>query len=408
MRRIWGSLYPRVRSKEERVLRASSRRAKTSSRLGLAIAITIGALTPAWAQTKAVSNALLVPTQADAIYDNYRLRDGETIERLRLHYATLGSPHRDGKGEIDNAVMVLHWTGNSGASLLTPEYIKSLFAEGAPLDADRFYLIFPDNFGHGCSTKPSDGLRAKFPHYGYNDLVDLQHRLVTETLGIKRLRAILGMSMGGMNAWQWAERYPDQVDAIMPVVSLPAPVSGRNLLWRRIAIAEIRNDPDWQRGTYTKPPLGFTQAYQLLRMMIDGVRHLQAAIPDSKAADGYIAALAEQNAHADPNDLLYSLESSQDYDPEPDLAKVKAKVLALNFSDDEFNPDELQILQNRMKSVKNGRYVVQPGSSETYGHLTMAHPALWAKHVREFVQEFERCPQGECAPPSQGEVKLHK
>src|SRR6202022_1467342 len=247
-------------------------------------------------------------------------------------------------------------------------------------------------FGHGPSTKPSDGLRAKFPHYGYNDLVDLQHRLITETLGIKRLHAILGMSMGGMNAWRWAEAYPDEVEAIMPVVSLPVPISGRNLLWRRMAIAEIRSDPDWQRGDYTKPPLGFKQAYLLLRMMIDGVPHLQAAIPDTKAAESYMAAITKQNAQLDPNDLLYSLESSQDYDPEPDLAKIKAKVFALNFSDDEFNPDELQILQSRMKSVKNGRYVVQSGSFKTFGHLTMAHPALWAEHVREFVHDIEISP----------------
>jgi homoserine O-acetyltransferase len=173
---------------------------------------------------------LLVPTQADAFYDGYRLRDGETVGRLHMHYATLGSPHRDANGDIDNAVMVLHWTGSSGASLLTEEYIASLFADGAPLEASRYYLIFPDNFGHGKSTKPSDGLRSHFPHYGYGDLVDLQHKLITETLGIKKLRAILGMSMGGMNAGQWAEAYPDQVANIMPVLSLPVAISGRNLL----------------------------------------------------------------------------------------------------------------------------------------------------------------------------------
>jgi homoserine O-acetyltransferase/O-succinyltransferase len=395
MRKIWGMPSSWLNAKDERVAlagRAPSRRAKFGLRVGLAFlnAIVIGGLTPVSAQTAPPGNGSLAPIQADAIYDKYRLRDGETVERLRLHYATLGSPHRNAKGEIDNAVMVVHWTGNSGASLLTPEYIKSLFAEGAPLDARRFYLVFPDNFGHGQSTKPSDGLRTKFPHYGYNDLVDLQHRLITETLGIKRLHAILGMSMGGMNAWQWAEAYPDEVEAIMPVVSLPVPISGRNLLWRRMAIAEIRNDPDWQRGDYTKPPLGFKQAYLLLRMMIDGVPHLQAAIPDTKAAESYMAAITKQNAQSDPNDLLFSLESSQDYDPEPDLAKIKAKVYALNFSDDEFNPDVLQILQTRMKLVKDGQYVIQQGTPETYGHLTMAHPALWAEHVRDFMRSAEK------------------
>jgi homoserine O-acetyltransferase/O-succinyltransferase len=158
--------------------------------------------------------------QADAYFDNYPFRSGEVIEKLRLHFATLGVPHRNAQGEIDNAVLVLHWTDASGGALLTPNYIKALFAPGRPLDASRYYLIFPDNVGHGLSSKPSDGLKAKFPNYGYNDMVDLQHKLVTETLGIKRLHAILGMSMGGMNAWQWAEAYPDAMDGIMPVVAL--------------------------------------------------------------------------------------------------------------------------------------------------------------------------------------------
>lgn len=335
------------------------------------------------------ATAKLSPVQADAFFDNYRLRNGEAFERLRLHYATLGAPHRNAQGEIDNAVMVLHWTGNSGASLLTPEYMKSLFASGQPLDANRYYLIIPDNLGHGQSSRPGDGLRARFPHYGYNDLVDLQHKLITETLGIKRLHAILGMSMGGMNAWQWAEAYPDNVNAIMPVVALPAPISGRNLLWRRIVIADIRNDPDWQRGYYVKPPLGFLEGYQVLRMMIDGVPHLQAVIGDTKAAEDFMTAAAKQSAQSDPNDLLYSLEASQDYNPEPGLATIKAKVYALNFSDDEFNPDGLGVLQSRMKLVSNGRYFVQPGSPDSFGHLTMAHPSLWAARVREFMNSLE-------------------
>jgi len=357
------------------------------------VAALLGLISIGWTATHAedsLSNKpSLVPAPGDATYDGYRLRDGETVEHLRMHYATLGSPHRDTRGEIDNAVMVLHWTGNSGASLLTPEFLTSLFAEGAPLDAGRYFLVFPDNFGHGRSTKPSDGMRARFPHYGYNDLVDIQHKLITETLGIRKLHAILGLSMGGMNAWQWAEAYPDDVSAIMPVVSLPAPVSGRNLLWRRMAIAQIRGDPEWQRGDYAKPPLGFMQATLLLRMMIDGVPHLQVTIPDTKAAEEYMTAIVEQNTQADPNDLLYSLESSADYNPEPGLSTIKARVYALNFSDDEFNPDVLQILQTRIKSVGHGKYAIQRGSPTSYGHLTMAHPALWADHVREFIRWAE-------------------
>lgn len=295
--------------------------------IALLSAVAIGWMTSAYAESGASNGPALVPAPADATYDSYRLRDGETIEHLRLHYATLGSPHRDANGEIDNAVLVLHWTGNSGSSMLTPEFLKSLFAAGAPLDAGRYYLIFPDNLGHGQSTKPSDGLRAHFPHYGYNDLVDIQHRLVSETLGIKRLHAILGVSMGGMNAWQWAEAYPDEVSAIMPVVSFPVSVSGRNLLWRRMAIAEIRSDPEWQRGDYTKPPLGFTQASLLLRMMIDGVPHLQAAIPDTKAAEEYMATIVKQNAQADPNDLLYSLSLLRTTIPSPAFRKSRPRSM---------------------------------------------------------------------------------
>lgn len=330
--------------------------------------------------------------QADAYYDGYRFRDGESLPRLRLHYATLGSPHRNSHGDIDNAVLVLHWTGSGGSALLTPEYVKALFDPGRPLDARRYYLIFPDNLGHGNSSKPSDGMRASFPHYGYDDLVDLQHKLVTETLGVKHLRAILGMSMGGMNAWQWAEAYPDAMDGVMPVVSLPVKVSGRNLLWRRMVIANIRNDPDWQGGNYAKQPRGLVQGYQLLRMMIDGVPHLQAIVSDAKAADGFMAVAAQQISSGDANDQLYSLESSRDYDPEPGLSKIKTKLLALNFSDDEFNPDMLQILQHLTPRVPGGRYVVQNGTPESFGHLTMAHPSLWADHVRDFMKELGEPP----------------
>jgi homoserine O-acetyltransferase len=334
--------------------------------------------------------------QADAYYQDYRFRDGESLPRLRLHYATLGSPHRNERGDIDNAVLVLHWTASGGSALLTPEYVKALFDPGRPLDARRYYLIFPDNIGHGNSSKPSDGMRASFPHYRYGDLVDLQHKLVTETLGIKHLHAILGMSMGGMNAWQWAEAYPDAMDGVMPVVSLPVKVSGRNLLWRRMVIADIRNDPDWQDGNYATQPRGSVQGYQLLRMMIDGVPHLQAIVLDAKSADGFMDSAAQQVASQDANDQLYSLESSLDYDPEPGLSGITTNLLALNFSDDEFNPDVLQLLQHLMPRVRHGRYVVQKGTPESFGHLTMAHPALWADHVRDFMKTL-----GE-PPPIQG------
>lgn len=367
--------------------------------LGLATWIFGGGYAAAQAQTssKSFSNPLVqapnaAAKQADAYYDDYRFRDGESLPRLRLHYATLGSPHRNEHGDIDNAVLVLHWTASAGSALLTPEYVKALFDPGQPLDARRYYLIFPDNLGHGNSSKPSDGMKASFPHYGYGDLVDLQHKLVTATLGVKHLHAILGMSMGGMNAWQWAEAYPDSMDGVMPVVSLPVKVSGRNLLWRRMVIADIRNDPDWQGGNYARQPRGLVQGYQLLRMMIDGVPHLQAIVLDAKSADGFMASAAQQVASADANDQLYSLESSLDYDPEPGLSRIKTKLLALNFSDDEFNPDMLQLLEHLMPRVRDGHYVVQKGTPESFGHLTMAHPALWADHVRDFMKRLGEPP----------------
>ncbi len=333
--------------------------------------------------------------QADQWFTNYKFRDGETLDRVKIHYATLGRPHRNARGEIDNAVLVLHWTGADGRALLSPTYTKALFDPGRPLDARRYYLIFPDSVGHGQSSKPSDGLKAKFPNYGYGDIVDFQHKLVTETLGISHLHAILGMSMGGMNAWQWAEAYPDMMDGVMPVVSLPIKVSGRNLLWRRMVIDGIRNDPDWQGGNYSKAPSGWLAGYQVLRLMIDGAGHLQATIPDAAAADAFIEQRRFEAAHTDANDVMYSLKSSADYDPEPGLSSIRTKLFALNFSDDEFNPDELRFLQDLMPEVAQGRFVVQPGNKATPGHLTMTRPDLWAQHVGEFMRWLGDSPAAE-------------
>jgi homoserine O-acetyltransferase len=324
-------------------------------------------------------------TQHDAWFTDYKFRDGEMLPKLRIHYATLGTPHRNAHGDIDNAVLVLHWTGADGRALLGSIYTRALYAPGRPLDARRYYLIFPDNVGHGQSSKPSDGLKAHFPNYGYQDMVDLQHKVVTETLGVKHLHAILGMSMGGMNAWQWAEAYPDEVDGVMPVVSLPISVSGRNLLWRRMVINAIRSDPDWKGGDYTQAPRSWLLGYQILRMMIDGVPHLQQEIPDNDAADKFIQESKLQADHVDANDVLYSLKSSSDYNPEPGLASIKAKVYALNFADDEFNPQELHVLDSLVPKISNGKFVVQPTSPSSIGHLTMINPGLWANHVGEFM-----------------------
>jgi homoserine O-acetyltransferase/O-succinyltransferase len=359
-------------------------------------------VTPAWSQstekgTDMQQNGMTSPWQAarndgaaesDAVFKSYRFRDGEVLPEVRIHYATLGTPHRDGAGHIDNAVLVLHWTGSDGNALLSKNYMGALFAPGKPLDASRYFLIFPDNVGHGRSSKPSDGLRARFPKYGYGDMVDLQYRLLTQKLGVQHLRAILGMSMGGMNAWQWAESHPDFMDGVMPVVSMPVPVSGRNLLWRRIVIDSIQSDPDYKAGDYSSPPSGWIKIFPLMRMMLDGVPHLQEAVPDQAGADRFIAEAQKQAMPTDANDILYSLRSSSDYNPEPELRAINTIVYALNFSDDAFNPAELQNMDGLIAKVPRGRFVLQPGSFQSFGHLTMAHPELWANHVAEFMKSL--------------------
>ena len=323
--------------------------------------------------------------QGDAWFNNYRFRDGEILARLRIHYATLGMPHRNAKGTIDNAVLVLHWTGADSRALLSPTFMTALFDPDRPLDARRYYLIFPDSVGHGQSSKPSDGLRTRFPNYDYGDIVDLQHKVVTETLGIKHLHAIVGMSMGGMNAWQWAEAYPDMMDGVMPVVSLPIPVSGRNLLWRRMVIDSIRSDLQWKNGNYTETPYGWIVGYNILRMMIDSVSALQHEVPNGAAASIFLTIDRLAAEHVDANDILYSLKASFSYNPKPQLSKVKTKLFAVNFSDDEFNPDSLQVLETVVPKLAHGHYVVQPGTPSSPGHFTMTQPGLWAQHVAEFM-----------------------
>jgi homoserine O-acetyltransferase len=330
-------------------------------------------------------SASLTEQQKDASFTNYKLRDGETLPQLRIHYATLGTPHKNAAGGVDNAILLLHWTNASSQALLVPEYKESLFAPGAPLDARRYFVIIPDDIGHGRSSKPSDGLKAAFPHYGYGDMVDLQHKLIVESLGIQHLRAVIGMSMGCMNAWQWAEVYPDAMDGIMPVACFPSQINGRNLLWRRMLIDGIRSDPLWDNGNYQKQPPSALQGFLLARMMIDGVPALQQEVRTPEAADALIRGVKGQTGGGDANDLLYSFESSRDFNAEPGLGRIKTRVFALNFADDEFYRDSLQILQRDIQKVQQGQIVVRPVSAGSVGHLSMAHPNLWRDQIRAFM-----------------------
>jgi homoserine O-acetyltransferase/O-succinyltransferase len=336
-----------------------------------------------------VAASSLSVSEGDAVFTDVRFRDGKRLDAARVHYATAGVPRRDANGRVSNAVLMLHWTGASGAALRSRPFVESLFAAGKPLDVSRYFVIFIDALGHGRSSKPSDGPHAGFPAYGYEDIVTLQHRVVTETLGLEHLHAIVGLSMGGMNAWRWAERYPDFMDAIVPIVALPERISGRNLVWRRFVIQQIRNDPEWAGGEYAHPPRGWVEAFPVFRMMLDGVEHLHATVRDVASAESFVREARAQALPMDANDILYSLESSSDYAPEAGLEQIRTRVFALNFSDDEFNPVLLGGLESAMRRVPRGVYVIQPGDGASFGHLTQAHPELWAHHLGDFLSRLE-------------------
>lgn len=328
-------------------------------------------------------------TDRDMDFPGIHFRDGK-VASARIHYSTAGTPHRDMQGQIDNAVLMLHWTGASGDALQSRAFADALYAVGRPLDLATHFLVFIDALGHGRSSKPSDGLHARFPAYGYDDIVELQYRVITEGLGLTHLHAIVGLSMGGMNAWQWAERYPDFMDAIIPVVALPAPVAGRNLLWRRFVIHQIRSDPSWANGEYRSPPRGWVEAFPIFRMMLDGVPRLQDVVHDRASADAYIAEASAQAEKMDANDVLYSLEASSDYDPSAHLEQIHARVYALNFSDDEINPAELGVLESGIRRVPRATLVVQPGNARSFGHFTQAHPELWAERIGGFLRALDQ------------------
>lgn len=323
---------------------------------------------------------------ATVTYPQYTFRDGETLADLHLHYATLGQPHKAANGQVDNAVLMLAWTGASSEDLLSDEFRTALFAPGAPFDTSRYFVIIPDPIGQGGSSKPSDGRKMTFPRYGYGDMVDLQHKLVTETLGVPHLRAVVGTSMGCMNAWQWAEAYPSTMDGVMPVACFPSPVAGRNLLWRKLAVDTIESDPTWKDGDYAQTPPSMVTSIQLVRMMIDGVPHLQTEFGPGPGMDKLLGGIRKAVVgHVDANDFIYSLQASNDYNAENDLRKVTARVFAVNFDDDEFYPDSLGILERDMPQVAQGHFTVRPTDSTSSGHLAMEHPALWADEARQFM-----------------------
>lgn len=327
------------------------------------------------------------PQEGSFVIHDFGFQSGESLPQLRLHYRTLGSVRRDAAGHTTNAVLIMHGTGGSGAQFLRPEFTE-LFAAGAPLDAAKYFIVLPDGIGHGQSSKPSDGLRAKFPRYGYGDMISAQYRLLREGLQVDHLRLVMGTSMGGMHTWLWGERYPDFMDALLPLASLPTQISGRNRVWRRIAIDAIRTDPTWHNGEYTAAPRGLVTAQQLLFLMGSNPLLRQAQMPTLSDSDAALdTAIAEAVRGSDANDLLYQLEASRDYDPAPALERIKVPLFAINFADDLINPPELGILEREIRRVPNGEARVIPLSPDTRGHGSHTVAKLWIRELERLLKD---------------------
>ncbi len=326
--------------------------------------------------------------EGDFVIKDFRFASGEILPELKLHYRTLGTARRNDAGEIINGVVLLHGTSGSGADWLRPSLGDELFGTGQPLDASKYFIVLPDGIGRGGSSKPSDGLRAKFPHYRYHDIVAAEHKLVTEHLNVRHLRLVLGSSMGGMHSWMWGYLYPDLMDGVVPIASQPVQVSGKNWIQRRVAIEAIRNDPDWNGGNYTKNPSHYIYTVPYGFVQTENVVQIQNLAPTQAAADELYKKLVEDAKKRDANDVLWGIEAVMDYDPGPHLEKIKAKLLAINFGDDGTNAPELGTLEAGVKRIKNARYVIVPGTKETHGHFTHLRAAFWKSHLAEFMKEL--------------------
>jgi len=333
------------------------------------------------------------PTEGDFTIRDFKFQSGETLPELRIHYRTLGKPEKDAQGKTTNAVLIMHGTTGSGAQFIRPEFAGELFGKDQPLEATKFFIVLPDGIGHGKSSKPSDGMHAKFPHYGYLDMVEAQYRLLTEGLGVNHARLVMGTSMGGMHTWLWGELHPDFMDALMPLASLPTQISGRNRAWRRMVIDAIRNDPAWDGGEYPagagQPPSLRTAAEMLWFMSSNPVLRQKDA-PSLAKTDEVLDKFVEQIVKTDDaNDVLYALEASHDYDPGPNLAKIQAQLLPINSADDLINPPELGILEREIKRVPHGRAVVISMSDKTRGHGSHTIANLWKDQLLELLKETE-------------------
>jgi homoserine O-acetyltransferase len=308
-----------------------------------------------------------------------------------MHYYTFGKPRKDANGRTTNAVLVLHGTSGSGRQFLAPQFAGVLFGPGQLLDVSRYFVILPDNIGHGKSSKPSDGLRAGFPQYDYDDMVKAQHELLEKGLGVNHLHLLIGTSMGCMHSWVWGETYPDFMDALMPLACLPVQIAGRNRLWREMVIEGIRRDPEWKNGDYTTQPRAALQiSADFLLIAGSAPLVMQKNLPTRDAADKYLDDNVRRLAASlDANDFLYAVSASRNYDPSPDLDKITVPVMFINSADDFINPPELGIAEREIKKVKNGRFILLPISNQTHGHGTHTDATVWQQYLEELLKEAQ-------------------
>jgi len=357
--------------------------------LGLIAAGVSGAQTQ---QTLEQVFAALKVQQGDYVAHDFHLKSGETMAELRLHYRTLGAPHKDANGHTTNAVLIMHGTGGSGASLMQPIFAGVLFGPGELLDESRYFIILPDDIGHGKSSKPSDGMHAHFPQYDYDDMVAAEHELVQKGLGVDHLRLVMGTSMGCMHTFVWGETYPDYMDAMMPLACQAVAVAGRNRIWRKMVIDGIRNDPEWKNGEYaTEPRAAAEIAADCLLIAGSAPIQLQKSYPTRDTADEYLETYRRNFLKTfDANDLLYAVSASRNYDPSAGLDKIKVPVMWINSADDFINPPELGIAQHQVKQLKRGHFVLLPASDQTYGHGTHTHAAVWQQYLKQLLDESAR------------------
>ena len=335
--------------------------------------------------------ALPAPQEGDFTLRDFHFKSGETLAEVRVHYYTFGKPAKDSSGHTTNAVLILHGTGGTGRQFLSPLFAGVLFGPGQLLDVTRYFVILPDNIGHGKSSKPSDGMHAHFPQYDYDDMVAAQHELLEKGLGVDHLRLVLGTSMGCMHSWVWGETFPDFMDALMPLACLPVQIAGRNRVWRDMVIQGIRQDPDWKGGDYTTEPRAALQiSADFLIIAGSAPLVMQKNLPTRDAANKYVDdAVKRSTATLDANDFLYAVSSSRNYDPSSQLDKITAPVMFINSADDFINPPELGIAEREIKKVKNGRFILIPISDKTHGHGTHTDAAVWQQHLKELLDSSQ-------------------